>query len=171
MYYDKELIEVELNKNLEIYDEINLKLWKKNYQDFNLYVFNVFVDEKELENKWEELRNDIAFHFQSNIDIDIELWNIYIIFFLEKKIVKKELKYKIENDHYCARKIVLDNVGNINNNEEKIRKEINKKLFYLEILPLSNTNNLDKLEMEINEIDSRLTNLASINNLLTKYKD
>lgn len=171
MYYDNELVKIDINENLRIYDDIHLKLWGKNYQDFNLYVFNLYVDEKELENSWEKLRNDIAFHFQSNIDIDIELWNIYIIFFLEKKIEKKDLKYKIENDHYCARKIVLDNVGDIKDNEEKIKNEINKKLFDLEILSLSSSNNIYELEIEINKIDSRLTNLEKINSLLVKYKD
>lgn len=172
MYYpDIENVTTNLPTELFIHIEKGLNLWKNNYESFDTYIFSIFFTEQELTELWENLRNDIALYFQSNLEKEIELWNIYIIFFIENSIVQKELKYKVENDYYCARKLVIDNVGEIKDNEEKIKAEINKKLFGLEILESTTARNIDELEKEINLIDSRLTNLSQINNLINNYKD
>ena len=94
-----------------------------------------------------------------------------MIFFIENQLEQKELKYKIENDYYCARKIVIDNIGNIKNDDEKIKSEISKKLFDLEIPTFTNPNNIQELEQEINELDSRLTQLDQIKKLIKEYRD
>ena len=54
---------------------------------------------------------------------------------------------------------------------EKIKSEISKKLFDLEIPTFTNPNNIQELEQEINELDSRLTQLDQIKKLIKEYRD
>lgn len=159
-------------KELNEFSQYNLQLWENDKENFITNIFIVtLIDENILSEIWENLIAKIAFHFQSNIDKEIELWNIYVIFFIENQLEQKELKYKIENDYFCARKIVLDNIGNIKDDDEKIKSEISKKLFDLEIPTFTNPNNIQELEQEINKLDSRLTQLDQIKKLIKEYED
>ena len=83
---------------------------------YNIYVFHInVVNTDELSRIWNILSNDIAFYFQSELEKDIEIWNIYIFYFLNEGIINdsdKVLKFKIENDTYSARKIVIENSNN-----------------------------------------------------------
>lgn len=160
-----------INGELQNYVRNGLKLYMCKDDKFNVYVFTIVLDEERLNSNWENIQNKVALDFQSNIEKEIELWNIYVIFFIEKQIEQKELKYKIENNHYCARKIVLDNIDNIKDNDEKIKSEISKKLFDLEIPTFTNPNNIQELEQEINKFDSRLTQLDQIKKLIKEYRD
>ncbi|MCG3693326.1 ABC-three component system middle component 1 [Aliarcobacter butzleri] len=160
-----------INGELQNYVRNGLKLYICKDANYNVYMFTVVLDEKMLNDNWENIQNKIALDFQSNIQKEIELWNIYIIFFIENKMEQKDLKYKIENDHYCARKILIDNIGDIKNDEEKIKLQIHKKLFDLKIPEPTVVKSIDALESDINIIDPRLTNLNQINNLIKQYKD
>lgn len=171
MQYDIQLVNEQIDGDLKNYIRSGLKLWKYQYSDFNMYIFSIVVDEEKLLNYWEDIRNKVALYFQSNLEKEIELWNIYIIFFVENSVAQKELKYKVENDHYCARKIVLENVGNIKEDETKIKEKIIKKLFELKIPEPSASDNIEEIEAQINLNDSRLTNIDSIRILLKEYKD
>lgn len=160
-----------INGDLQNYIRNGLKLYICKDSNYNVYMFTIVLDEKMLNDNWENIQNKIALDFQSNIQKEIELWNIYIIFFIENKMEQKDLKYKIENDHYCARKILIDNIGDIKNDEEKIKLQIHKKLFDLKIPEPTLVKSIDALESDINLIDPRLTNLNQINNLIKQYKD
>lgn len=160
-----------INGELQNYVRNGLKLYICKDANYNVYMFTIVLDEKMLNDNWENIQNKIALDFQSNIQKEIELWNIYIIFFIENKMEQKDLKYKIENDHYCARKILIDNIGDIKNDEEKIKLQIHKKLFDLKIPEPTVVKSIDALESDINIIDPRLTNLNQINNLIKQYKD
>lgn len=160
-----------INGDLHNYVKNGLNLYLCKDNNFNVYVFSIVLKEAVLKDYWENIQNKVALDFQSNLEKEIELWNIYIIFFIENKIEEKELKYKIENDHYCARKIVIENIGDIKNDEEKIKLQISKKLFDIKIPEPTVAKSIDALESEINLIDSRLTNLNQINNLIKQYKD
>lgn len=160
-----------INGELQNYVRNGLKLYICKDANYNVYMFTIVLDEKMLNDNWESIQNKIALDFQSNIQKEIELWNIYIIFFIENKMEQKDLKYKIENDHYCARKILIDNIGDIKNDEEKIKLQIRKKLFDLKIPEPTVVKSIDALESDINIIDPRLTNLNQINNLIKQYKD
>jgi hypothetical protein len=162
----------DISKDLNEFSQYNLQLWENNKEKFITNIFIVtLTDENVLSEIWENLIAKIAFHYQSNLEKEIELWNIYVIFFIENQIEQKELKYKIENDHYCARKIVIDNIGNIKKDEERIKSEISKKLFDLEIPTFTNPNNIQELEQKINKLDSRLTKLDQIKKLIKEYRD
>lgn len=64
-------------------------------------------DEATLNNDWEAIIAAIAGTFQINLLEEYETWNIYI-FFLFKGKVDPKLKYKIENDTFSSRKILIE---------------------------------------------------------------
>jgi|TARA_R110002074_G_scaffold106578_1_gene230153 hypothetical protein len=63
--------------------------------------------EKELETIWQPIGNFIALHFQNKLEDQFERWNLYLFFKLSSPI-QKSLKYKIENDTFSSRKIILE---------------------------------------------------------------
>lgn len=160
-----------LPEKLSDYKDKGLILWQNNYENFNTNIFSICLTESELIELWENLHNDIALYFQSNLEKEIELWNIYIIFFIENKIEQIELKYKVENDHYCARKIVLDNVGDVKDDEEKLKNLIIKKMFELKIPEPTTPDNIEEIEAQINLNNSNLTDIKKIRSLIKEYKD
>lgn len=109
------------------YGKFGLEQFPQNPQTDKEYFINVFYLEcetiDELENKWEKFANDIAFFFQSELELDIEIWNIYIFYFVKECFSeeKKGVKYKIDNNTYSSRKFVIEN--------EYKKTDIEKKLF------------------------------------------
>lgn len=63
-------------------------------------------DEKNLTNRWKAITEFIAIHFQSSLNNEFSVWNIYLFFILEQEI-KDDLKYIIENDTFSSRKIII----------------------------------------------------------------
>ena len=79
-----------------------------------IYVFFIsFENEAEIKTLWTTIRNFIALEIQSTITDDFSKWNFYL-FFRIKKALEKELKYKIENDTFSSRKIVVDFKSDMN---------------------------------------------------------
>lgn len=75
----------------------------------------LFETEDCLNNNWNKVTSSIASYYQSgfeNEENQFERWNIYILF-LVKKTVGIQLKYKIENDRFSSRKIIVDNISEI----------------------------------------------------------
>jgi len=81
-----------------------------------------------LKDYWEDLTENIAINFQTNLEKEIERWNIYLLFLLENE-VPKEIKYKIEQDKYCCRKLVEDNLKTFDFSEDYISQLIREKVF------------------------------------------
>ena len=91
----------------------NVECWIKKEENYNLYVFSALLEnELDLEKLWTKLTNAIAVFFQGELEKEIEIWNIYILFLVKEK-VSRDLKYRIEQDKYSTRKIVLDNIKDI----------------------------------------------------------
>lgn len=84
--------------------------WSAVLGNENTYSCNAFVislsTEEELKLYWEDYRNDIASYFQAELSVEIEIWNIYL-FFVVREPVGRELKYRIQQDKYSSRKIVI----------------------------------------------------------------
>jgi hypothetical protein len=141
------------SENRELFS--NVYCWIREEDEYNLHVFSILLEnESELEKVWNELTNAIAVFFQSELDNDIEIWNIYIMF-LVKDFVSRDLKYKIEQEKYSARKIVVDNFRNndycLTNNIESL---IESRLFIFN-LPDSNNNEVDEFkDKSIDEVDN-----------------
>ena len=85
----------------------------------------------ELENIWESIANEIAAYFQSDFKNEYETWNLYVVFLSDFEI-SRDLKYKIENDKYSSRKIVIDDISPPID-EGKIVDKILKRIFLLDI--------------------------------------
>ncbi|MGJ7913078.1 ABC-three component system middle component 1 [Neobacillus sp. LXY-1] len=99
----------ELSEDNTGYDLI--ECWIKDETDYKLHIFTVVLENgHELEKIWKRITGDIALYFQSELEKDIEIWNIYIVFIC-KDSVSKELKYKIEQNKYSTRKLVIENVN------------------------------------------------------------
>ena len=73
------------------------------------YAFFIhFETEEILSKEWSEIRNFIAYKFQANVDDEFCKWNIYLFFLLPSSI-SLDIKYRIENDTFSSRKVVIEN--------------------------------------------------------------
>lgn len=70
--------------------------------------FTHFETENSLCQEWAEIRNFIAYKFQATVDDEFCKWNIYLFFILPAAI-SIDIKYKIENDTFSSRKVVIEN--------------------------------------------------------------
>lgn len=72
-------------------------------------VFYIHVKDEEdvLAQNWAKITDFIAVHFQTALIEEFAVWNIYL-FFITKKNITKELRFKIENDTFSSRKIVIE---------------------------------------------------------------
>lgn len=68
--------------------------------------FISFKKAKDLSAFWEDIRNFIAYKFQPTLTDEFSKWNLYL-FFLAGPEIPLPLKYKIENDTFSSRKIVV----------------------------------------------------------------
>ena len=113
----------------ENYDEISC--WVKEEKNYDIYIFSVIVEsEEKLSSVWEVVTSDIASYFQSELEKDIEIWNIYIVFVCPKA-VSKELKDLVEQNKYSSRKLVLNEVSV--RDEKDLKCILINKLFDLQI--------------------------------------
>lgn len=55
---------------------------------------------------WLNINTEIAINFQAALTSELASWNIYLVFICPEQI-DKHLKYKIENNRFALRKIVL----------------------------------------------------------------
>lgn len=71
-----------------------------------------FASAAALRDNWEKMQKAIAGYYQTSLadEAEFERWNIYI-FYLCGEPVASELKYKIQNDKFSSRKIVVEEFG------------------------------------------------------------
>ena len=128
--------ELPQNLFLNAIKEYNWKLEYWNYEvgannPYFCHLFTVICNDRiALNDFWEDLTDNIAINFQINLEKEIERWNIYLIFLLENE-VSKEVKYKIEQDKYCCRKLVEDRLKTKEFSEVYIKQLIQDKIFSL----------------------------------------
>lgn len=154
----------DLKKNIEIFNKNNVKSWVKPQSNYNIHIFTAILKgDVELAQFWEEFTNGIAIHFQSELEKNIEIWNVYVVFFVEGA-VKKELKYEIEQDKYSSRKIVYDCFEICNKDVDfEIKCILDSKLFAFQLQQDENegqtTKDLRSVEEIIKERDMKLYQL------------
>ncbi|MCC2379090.1 hypothetical protein LKM00_16735 [Bacillus wiedmannii] len=131
---EKSDVVADLKKNIETFNKYNVKSWVKPQSNYNIHIFTaVLKEDVELTQFWEEFTNSIAIHFQSELEKNIEIWNVYVVFFVEDA-VKKELKYEIEQDKYSSRKIVYDCFETCNKDIDfEIKCILDSKLFAFQL--------------------------------------
>ncbi|MDB2155848.1 ABC-three component system middle component 1 [Clostridium butyricum] len=156
------------SRRFEFYS--NIECWNKTQNGMRINIFSIIIeDERHLKKIWENINNDIAVYFQSTLDNEASRWNLYIFFFV-KKNVSSIVKYEIEQDKYCARKIVVENY----NKDVEIADYIENRLFNIKI---KNNEHKDLKDESLIKIVSRsnknLVNIINgsedINEIVDKY--
>ncbi|HCQ90859.1 MAG TPA: hypothetical protein DIU45_15475 [Clostridium sp.] len=84
-----------------------------------------FSKKEHFNNYWKSIVNNVAMYVQANVSNRIEAFNIYIIFFVDG--VDSNSVYKVEQDRYSSRKIVID--MNMPDNINEIEQIIEERLF------------------------------------------
>lgn len=123
------------SKKLEIlkglFADSKITYWVKDF-GVRCHIFTIQIDsEMHLKEIWESLTDRIAIDFQADFENEFESWNVYVVFLSESEI-SRGLKYKIENDKYSSRKIVMDEISSPIN-EDEIIERISKRIFQLDI--------------------------------------
>lgn len=73
--------------------------------DISAFFFD-FANTTSLENEWNKISGYVAGYYQSEIADVFTKWNIYVFYFCREP-VPLSLKYKIENDRFSSRKVVI----------------------------------------------------------------
>lgn len=130
-----------ISKNIELIKEniecSNLRVYHFeeiiNFKNEKEYKVNIvcceFANEIELSDNWKIIVDNIALYVQSNLEKYIELYNIYVIFFINE--IDEQLVYRIEQDKYSSRKIVIKSY--MPETIKEIESIISKRLFYFNI--------------------------------------
>ncbi|MDO6545207.1 ABC-three component system middle component 1 [Photobacterium sanguinicancri] len=82
-----------------------------------------FSSVESMDELWEGINSFLAVHLAKHFESDFQRWNVYIFMTSNKKI-PPALQYKIENDTFFSRKIVLKNNQTLFN-DENISEMIN----------------------------------------------
>lgn len=90
-----------------------------------------FNSEATLAMAWQDVTNEIAVNYIAHLENGFSKWNCYIIF-LCSSVISKELKYKIENNKFAVRKIVIDGLGETVSGGD-LTKIINNRILDLNI--------------------------------------
>lgn len=136
----------------------NITCLKVIENDYNIYVFKVIIENQNfIEKYYFSITSAIAYYFQVNLEKEIEKWNIYVVF-ESKEEVDWKIRLKIEQDKYAVRKIVWDNLGDkeIQNDDFLINRLFNLNLENKQVTEKSNDDDL--LEV-IKENDKILYNI------------
>ncbi|MGB6327489.1 MAG: ABC-three component system middle component 1 [Halarcobacter sp.] len=100
MLNDNNLINIDDNiENLKVFNENN-----------NLIIIKKIKNINDLKNQWQDIQNFVAGKIQANLSAyNLEqnlMWNMYIIFLINKKVDKKLIN-DIESNKFCCKKYVV----------------------------------------------------------------
>jgi len=144
---------ITINKDIELIKEniecgslrvlhFEEKIKNNNKKEYALNIICcAFNNEKDLNDYWKVIVDNVAIHVQSKLESIIELYNVYIIFFIEE--INEQLLYKIEQDKYSSRKIVIKKAMPMS--EEELKDIISKRLFYFDIEKSENDFSISKI--------------------------
>ncbi|MGG0033333.1 ABC-three component system middle component 1 [Priestia megaterium] len=150
--FQKEDIIKNLKSNSKVIGKYDVKAWIKPQGSYKINIFTITLNNSdELKKIWEIITNDIAIHFQSELEKNIERWNIYVVFLINEPI-EKELKYQIEQDKYSSRKIICDNFNFTSESPKDLQiiSLLNHKLFDFQLHQLKETNKLYEQSIDLN---------------------
>lgn len=75
--------------------------------DRAIVIFINNISNEQLESNWNYINSWAAANVQLDFETEFEIWNLYLIFIVNEPI-EKGLKYKIENDTFSSRKIIIE---------------------------------------------------------------
>lgn len=162
MLYKDESIIIQL-KSFGSCNYDNVACWVKYEEKYNVHVFTAVVnDEEQLSQIWLSLVDDVAIHFQSLLKSNVEIWNIYIVFFVNK-MISVNLKYCIEQNKYSSRKIVVDDLYPKIMSDAVIEENLLQKLFVFRTTTSEFHNSKYNLESILNRISSNMSSTLKKN--------
>ena len=175
--YEMKSIKFLNNKNTtEIksnYDLNDLKVLKDNAYDLIIILINE-KNSKKLEENWQKISNVLSESIEDELQVNNFIrWNVYIIYILEEKVTK-EVKYKIENNTFFARKIIEDRYK-LDLKDENIQKLIEKHITFNDIKLINTSQTSDEYNSEskvylelkdLNDIDE-----SKINEILNSLEE
>lgn len=124
-------------------------------------VFTLTIEKAALlKDNWRDIYSSIAAYFQSSLpaESEFEKWNIYL-FYICREEVEKELQYKIENDRFASRKIVLGNCKEVIN-DKTVSTIINQHI----------TNSDLKIDNQVQQANSKFIKSHVISKVLALNK-
>lgn len=125
-------------------DKISLQLYKRDMTGYYSWILCCDVlDTEYLDKHWENIIDNLAIYVQSDLEVDIERYNLYVIFFINTSINSK-LKNKIEQDKYSSRKIIVNN--SMPKQHEELSKKVEELLFNINFREYKK--NADEMSLE-----------------------
>lgn len=110
---DNTLPEVQIIQILqELFPDLVVQLRIVHYVGPIHAFFIKFPSTENLDLNWEPISNAVAVYYQTQLDSEFEIWNLYL-FCITNTEVEKSIKYKIENDTVSSRKILITNGADI----------------------------------------------------------
>ena len=120
----------------------NFQYWKKGLHDYSCHIFVLSIKtEVDFAELWEPITAKIAVLFQSDLAKNIEIWNIYFVI-LVKERVSREVKYKVEQNKFCCRKLIEDNLAKAVHSDEEVTALLETKIFKLDLVDKPIADNL-----------------------------
>jgi hypothetical protein len=109
-----------------------MKYWTNAMDGYNCHIFTCELSVDQITEFWNNIVSLIATNFQASLKLEVERWNIYLIFLTTDK-GSKEMKYRIEQDKYCCRKLVEDGLKADSLTDKGIIDLLEKILFTIEV--------------------------------------
>lgn len=109
---------------------------------------------------FDNLTSSLSMLLEEYLQDDFKRWNVYFIY-ITAEPVTKEIKYKIENDTFFARKIVEDNYL-FQLSDEKIKDLVSEHIDFTD-LKINVTQPIEKKYKSNSEIYLKLKNRDSLN--------
>ncbi|MCG9542308.1 hypothetical protein L1D37_00790 [Vibrio sp. Isolate33] len=104
--FDHVFEEISLNIKNE-YNLSDIKFVKVNELGGMYVLFCSFQDINSMEYLWEKISSVVASRISNKLNNDFERWNVYLFLSTNRK-TKPSIQYKIENDTFFCRKIVIN---------------------------------------------------------------
>jgi len=149
--------------------EINSEFLNSNKFDFYSFVYSItshsrltcicinLNEEATLVEHWERITNEIAIEFISKLNDSFSKWNCYLIFICTKPL-SRAIKYKIENDKFAIRKIVIDDFKRKLTDGE-VTRLLNERILSSKIVLTQNTSSNSKGEVKLSDSANRVLDI------------
>lgn len=119
-----------------------------------------FSDSKSCEKYWGEITSEIAINFQADLNNDFASWNIYLLLVCPENI-DKHLKYKIENDRFALRKILVTLQKNESQSDDQIIEVLEDAILGRD-LKIGVTSSTESMPIYMSEIRKKLAAIPRI---------
>lgn len=121
----------EIHELEEKYFLKSIKLNEVKFKSDFAVVILEFFNTTDLDNNWQKINNVLSQGLSKYLVDDFKKWNVYLLYVVNEK-VDKGLKYKIENNTFFSRKILVDSYES-ELSEIAVEKLINTNILFKDI--------------------------------------